>query len=72
MMMVKIKKNCCSRFLEKYDVLPDNFVVKIKKQICGRHSFDIAQYIPLSHSLILLIISSTQYLSLCMESAYTL
>lgn len=30
MMMVKIKKNCCSRFLEKY-VLPENFVVKIKK-----------------------------------------
>lgn len=32
MMMVKIKKNCCLRFLEKYDVLFDNFVVKIKNR----------------------------------------
>lgn len=32
MMMVKIKKNCCSRFLEKYDVLPETFVVKIKNR----------------------------------------
>lgn len=31
MMMVKIKKNCCLRFLEKY-VLFDNFVVKIKNR----------------------------------------
>lgn len=66
------KKKLLFKIFRKIWCVTWQFCGQDKKQICGRHSFDIAQYIPLSHSLILLIISSTQYLSLCMESAYTL